>query len=129
MMSYDQVILITGARDWTDAVAIKNVLEPYKNKRVLLIHGDCRGVDKLAGNAAKDLGFSLSVKPANWTKYGRAAGPIRNKEMVNEALAYQKAGISTIVLAFHDDLSTSKGTKQCVGQAEKAGLEIILYSH
>lgn len=65
MMSYDQVILITGARDWTDAVAIKNVLEPYKNKRVLLIHGDCRGVDKLTGNAAKDLGFSLSVKPAD----------------------------------------------------------------
>jgi YspA, cpYpsA-related SLOG family len=126
---YEQIILITGCRDWKDGKMIKDALTQFSGKKVLLIHGDCRGADKLSGIAAKELGFSLSVKPADWDKYNKAAGPIRNKEMIKEALEYQTQGIPTLVLAFHDSLEESKGTLNCVNEAKKQGLKVILHSH
>jgi len=129
MSAIDQVILITGSRNWEDQELIRSALLPYANKTVLLIHGDCRGADKLAGEVAEELNFQLSVAPANWKLYGRAAGPIRNKEMVTQAKKFQESGISTIVLAFHDSLHLSKGTKSCVEMAIKAGLTISYQKH
>jgi YspA, cpYpsA-related SLOG family len=126
---YEQIILITGCRDWKDGKMIKDALTQFSGKKVLLIHGDCRGADKLSGIAAKQLGFNLSVKPADWDKYNKAAGPIRNKEMIKEALEYQTQGIPTVVLAFHDSLEESKGTLNCVNEAKKQGLKVILHSH
>lgn len=126
---YEQIILITGCRDWKDGTMIKNVLTPFSGKKVLLIHGDCNGADKLSGIAAKQLGFTLSVKPADWDKYNKAAGPIRNKEMVKEALGHQERGIPTVVFAFHDSLDESKGTLNCVNEAKKQGLKVVLHSH
>lgn len=129
MSEIDQVILITGSRNWEDKDLIKSALLPYANKHVLLIHGDCRGADKLAGEVAKELHFQISSSPANWQLYGRAAGPIRNKEMVNQAKKFHESGISTIVLAFHDSLHLSKGTKSCVDMAIKAKLTISYQKH
>src|SRR5438105_14372049 len=45
----------------------------------IIIHGGCQGVDTLAGKIAHELGYSVEVHPANWKKYGRAAGLIRTK--------------------------------------------------
>lgn len=128
MAEFDQIILITGSRDWADKEMIKSALLPYANK-VLLIHGDCRGADKISGEVAQELGFHVSASPANWSLHGRAAGPIRNREMVNQAKKFKQSGIPTIVLAFHDSLHLSKGTKNCVTLAEKAGLEISYRKH
>lgn len=60
--------------------------------------------------------------PAKWKEFGRAAGPIRNQQMLDE-------GKPELVLAFHDDLENSKGTKDMVGRAMKADLPVILYTH
>jgi hypothetical protein len=125
----EQVILITGARDWSDKELIKTALLPYADKKVLLIHGDCQGADKLSGEVAQELGFDISASPANWKLHGRAAGPIRNREMVNQTKKFKQSGIPTIVFAFHDALHLSKGTKNCVAQAEKAGLKISYQNH
>lgn len=89
--------------------------------------GGCAGVDTVAGQIAQEMKFDISVEPAEWTKYGRAAGPIRNEKMVLRALEYQKQGIPTVVLAFHDAIEKSRGTKNCVARAKKAGLPVFVY--
>jgi hypothetical protein len=75
------------------------------------------------------LGFIIDSNPADWKKYGRAAGPIRNKEMVMKVIKYKQIGKAVHVFAFHDNLSASKGTKNCIDIASKLGLEVMLYSH
>jgi hypothetical protein len=59
--------------------------------------------------------------PADWDKYGKAAGPIRNQQMLDE-------GHPDMVIAFHDDLTNSKGTKDMVKRAKKAGVPVYLVS-
>lgn len=125
----DVVILVTGDRNWTDYDMVLEALSKFKDKSVLLIHGDCKGADKLAGKAAKELHFLMDAQPADWTRYGKAAGFIRNTEMVKQAILLKEEGIPVYVLAFHDNLELSKGTKHCVEQAKKYGLSVELYSH
>lgn len=125
----DLVVLITGARDWTDENFIYNKLSILSERKVTIIHGCCQGVDMVSDSVARKLGFNIIAKPAEWKKYGRAAGPIRNKEMINEALIFKNKGIETIVYAFHDNLEKSKGTKNCVNQALKLGLNVNVFGH
>ena len=129
-MEYSRVILITGAREWDEVSKISDTLSAFSsndNAKTLIIHGGCSGVDMLADGVAKKLNFSISTFPANWSKYGRAAGPVRNAQMVEEVLKYKKnKNIDTVVIAFHGCLDKSKGTKNCVKLALKKGIDVIL---
>lgn len=86
----------------------------------VVVHGAARGADSLSGEVAEELGCTVEVYPADWLKYGKAAGPIRNKQMLDTG--------PDVVLAFHDDLENSKGTRHCVTEAEKRGLEVRKYT-
>lgn len=125
-----QVILITGAREWSNESVMRDALNRWKDlgKQVFLIHGECRGADNMAGEISDEYGFTVLSKPAEWNKYGRAAGPIRNAEMVKQAASFKTRGIPTIVLAFHDNLEESKGTKNCVNLAKKTGLQVEIWT-
>ncbi len=119
-------ILICGSRDWDDFTTIKKYLEEVKNtadnnlqKPITIIHGGCKGADSIAGYQAKQLGFQVRVFKADWNKYGKAAGPIRNKQMLDE-------GNPNLVVAFHNALEESKGTLDMVSQAKKAGINVIV---
>ena len=125
----DIVILVTGARDWNDEQLIYEKLKEFVSRKVLIIHGCCQGVDMISDKVGKNLGFDILAKPAEWSHYGRAAGPIRNKEMINEVLKYKNLGVETIVYAFHDNVDKSRGTKNCVNQATKMGLKVVIFSH
>lgn len=57
--------------------------------------------------------------PADWEKHGKAAGPIRNQQMLTE-------GKPDIVVAFSDNLSNSKGTADMCRRAHKAGLPVYV---
>jgi hypothetical protein len=111
-------ILVTGAREYYNKKIILETLKKYKDDNVVLIHGNCQGVDKLAAEVGKGLGFEIECCPADWKKYGRAAGPIRNKEMIELLLNYK----NRIMFAFHENIELSKGTKNCVNQAKKLGI-------
>lgn len=50
-----------------------------------IISGGCRGADTLGERFARDNGFDLSVFYAEWDKYGKAAGPMRNRKMAEHA--------------------------------------------
>lgn len=113
-------ILVCGDRNWSDSDKIKTVLTEFPSNDSVVIHGGCRGADTIAGNVAKEYGMNVVVFQAEWGKYGRGAGPIRNKKMLDE-------GKPDIVIAFHSDISSSKGTKNMIEQARKKGVEVVLY--
>lgn len=116
-------VLICGDRNWTDKEAIRRVLSSYGPDTVV-IHGDngkvdsktgnvLKGADKIAGEVAKDLGFKVIAVAPKWDRYGRAAGPMRNREMFELK--------PDIVIAFHRDITKSKGTKDMITAARKSG--------
>ncbi len=108
-------VVVTGARDWKDAGVIEEVFQTdWLAPANHLIVGDCRGVDRMAALVAKNLGWTVEVHKARWDLYGKAAGPIRNEEMIKQK--------PDVVVAFHDVIEHSKGTKHCVLTAVKAGI-------
>ena len=116
-------ILVCGDRHWDDKHKILNALdrdEFFPRQSIsTVIHGGCRGADTLAGECAKELGFKEVIEfPADWAKYGNKAGPIRNRQMLDEK--------PDIVLAFHSNLSKSKGTLDTVMEANRRGIEVWL---
>lgn len=122
------LILVTGARDWQDSNSIRSVLSSYIKKKesdgcVTLVHGGCTGADIMCGDIAKQLGFTSICMAADWGKYGRAAGPIRNKQMVDYVLDQNKThGEPVYMYAFHNNLAKSKGTANCVNYARSKGI-------
>jgi len=113
-------ILVCGDRHWSDINSIKRELQKYSGD-VTIIHGAAKGVDSLAGLVASELGFKLEVYPAKWDQLGRAAGPVRNMQMLEE-------GKPDLVLAFHPDLLKSKGTIDMIRIARKAGVKVIHFT-
>lgn len=111
-------LLVTGDRNWTDGAAVEYVLdlviEAHGAKNVLLIAGRAKGLDTIAATVAKDKGVHVAEVEALWETYHRAAGPIRNGVML--ALAPDE------VIAFHNDIENSKGTKHCYEAAIKRGI-------
>lgn len=113
------IIVVSGDRNWTDISRVEKTLKRFDAKSCVLIHGDCRGLDKMAGSVAAKLGFEVRTFPAQWDIYGRAAGPIRNVEMLKQK--------PNVIIIFHDNLEKSVGTKSFVKSAIKMGLLPIMY--
>lgn len=119
-------ILVTGSRDWTDPIPVQQALEQALTLSSIgapvLVHGAARGADTLAERAWKHLqsarpGYLASPEqhPANWTKYGKAAGPIRNAYMVNLG--------ANVCLTFARPGSV--GTFDCARKARMAGIRVV----
>lgn len=92
-------------------------LDPEKD---VIMHGAAKGADKIAGEWGDKLGFKTISFPANWDVYGRGAGPVRNKQMLNEH--------PDLVLAFHRDIALSKGTKHMIRIATEAGVKVEVFN-
>lgn len=111
-------ILVCGDRNWSDYNLIRDTLKGF-NGDITIIEGEANGADKMAAEAARELGYKVESYLADWGKKGRAAGPIRNKQMLDE-------GKPTFLLAFHDNLKGSKGTKHMIKIALKADIKVYL---
>ena len=123
-------ILVTGSRDWTDTATIQEMLLAQAGKRprefVTLVHGsqvsrDRRtlvryGADYLAGEVAKQQGWQVETYPAEWQRYRRRAGPLRNQLMVDHG--------ADVCIAF--PMPDSKGTWDCVRRARAAGIPLVI---
>ena len=115
------IILCCGDRNWTDLETIRRILKTFSTtvkESITVVHGDCRGADKLSGQAAHELGMIVIPEPADWNKYGLAAGPIRNQLMLDK---YHP----NVVIAFHNNFDQSKGTKDMVNRATKAHITVM----
>ena len=115
-------IVVAGCRDYTDYESAKpkldEIIAPIASEHtVVIISGDCRGADKLGERYALENGFRIERHPADWDRHGRAAGPIRNREM---------AKVADYVICFWD--GKSRGTKTMIdyAKAEEKERYIIL---
>jgi hypothetical protein len=115
-------LLVTGDREWSDRKTMMKVIYSIFKQyggTFTVIHGNARGADKMAGEIARELGLDVLVFPAEWDKYGKAAGPIRNQQMIDE-------GQPDRAVAFHNNLWRGKGTKDMVTRLKKHGIRCSL---
>jgi len=112
----DDQMALRFERARRERLQLTEVLDQIHVERsiALLIHGDARCADRLAGEWAQDRGIPCRPFPADWQKHRRAAGPIRNKQMLVE-------GMPDLVVAFPG----GRGTANMVGQARAAGIDVI----
>jgi hypothetical protein len=113
-------VLICGDRFWTDIGKIELEIFLRLEPGDIVIHGGARGADSIAAEISESYGLKVLPFLANWNKFGKAAGPIRNQQMLDD-------GNPDEVWAFHSDLANSKGTKDMVSRASKAGKLIRLF--
>ena len=106
-------MLICGDRNWQKRGIIRRIL--LQTKPSCVIQGEARGADTIAKQEAMNFGIPVMGFPAQWDYYGRKAGPIRNSWML-------EFGMPDRVIAFHADIENSKGTKDMVTRAGKAGI-------
>lgn len=116
-------LLVTGSREWVDERRIRAALATYPRGTVL-VHGACpRGADALADKVGRELGFEVRRYPAKWRLHGRAAGHLRNQEMIDKE--HQDDQPITLALAF--PTKSSRGTWDCVHRLQAAGIEVHVF--
>lgn len=86
---------------------------------IRIVQGECKGADLMAKQAAEECGLECIGYPAEWEKYGKNAGPIRNQRMIDE-------GRPDMGIAFHSCIQNSKGTKDMVTRLRLAKIETFL---
>lgn len=110
-------ILVCGSRSYEDAALIRKVLRAEAGKGPFeLIYGAAPGADTLAARAALSLGMPVKQYPADWKTHGKAAGPIRNRQMLDAQ--------PVKVFAF----GAGRGTQDTVSEAEKRGIPVVRYA-
>lgn len=117
-------VIVCGSRFWNNAGIINrelNALYGEHGVHLTVIEGDARGADAIAGEWADHNMIEHLWFTADWQKYGRAAGPIRNQHMLDTTKPH-------LVLAFHEDIEHSKGTKDMIKRAKKAGVEVRVFN-
>lgn len=79
------LVLVTGGRDYDQVATVFDCLANLNSQfeRMIVIHGDATGADTLANTVCKEIGIEQVRIPAAWNKYQRAAGPVRNKLMLD----------------------------------------------
>lgn len=111
-----KTIFVTGDRNWSDIERIHSELSRFPSG-TRLIHGGARGADSIAHVIGEACGFDIERFDADWTKYGRAAGPMRNRDMMKRLLEIGAENCECFVV--HDDLENSKGTKDMKNLLDK----------
>lgn len=107
-------VLVCGGRDYDDRDHIWNTLTAIPDV-TCIIHGCATGADSEAMIVAEALGIKHAPFRADWQKYGRAAGPIRNRRMITE-------GKPDLVVAFPG----GRGTADMVRRARVAGIPVMI---
>lgn len=113
--------IIAGCRDFSNYSLLRDTANRiFQNKDIrnlIIISGHCSGADQLGELFASRNNLPCVKFPADWKTYGKAAGPIRNRQMAE--YASQQNGI---LLAFWD--GRSRGTRNMIHMAEEYKLEI-----
>lgn len=113
-------LLVTGARIWDDVWTLSKYLNDVHKYHpdLVIVHGDCpNGADDLAKQWSVLNGVPDEPHPAKWQEYGKPAGHIRNKEMVDTKPDHAVAFIR----------GESRGTNNCLGHIVKAGIPYAVF--
>ena len=111
-------VIIAGGRDFTDAKLAYSCIREHVSPNDTIISGHARGADEIGERYAHDNSLPLEIYPADWNRYGRSAGYIRNAVMAEAA---------DKLIAFWD--GRSRGTKNMIETAKKQSLEVIVFDY
>lgn len=108
-------VIIAGGRNFNDYPRLKDfcdkILSNYPHAEI--VSGGAEGADQMGERYAAQKRLDLTVFHANWTKWGKAAGPRRNLKMAQYADA---------LIAFWD--GKSRGTKNMIDEARNKKLRV-----
>ena len=109
-------VLVCGGRDFADEAFLRETLDRLHASYgfTVLIEGDARGADRMAGAWAEAKGIEHLAFPANWSEHGRDAALIRNERMLRE-------GKPDLVIAFPG----GGGTGHTCHMAEQMGVPVV----
>ena len=113
-------VLISGDRNWTGSELEEKIWSIFVSfpSNTEIVHGACKGVDMTADKIGREFGFPIKVFHADWNKYGKSAGTIRDSQMLDYGI--------DVVYAFHQHIETSRGTKNTIIQANKRNIPVAL---
>ncbi len=107
-------LAIVGSRSYTNYDLVETKMVEYLKEKDIeiteleIVSGGAKGVDKIAEYFAEKHSLPIKIFHADWDLYGKAAGMVRNKDIVNE---------SEMVFIFWD--GKSPGTKNTLGLCKK----------
>ena len=103
-------IIVAGGREFQNYAFLSKTLDTlFANLDIVsIVSGKANGADSLGERYANEKGLEVHPFPADWTKYGKGAGHIRNAKMADNAEG---------LVAFWD--GKSRGTKGMIEIATK----------
>jgi hypothetical protein len=114
-------IVIAGSRSYEDYEGLQQAWQKHltrhglKEADLCIVSGGAAGADKLAERLAQEKGLRIEIHKADWQKHGKAAGPIRNAEMIAKARH---------CIALWD--GKSPGTAMTIKTAKRKGLAVTV---
>lgn len=120
MDNHNYHILIAGTRSFDDYELMKKACDtafPILSEigNIVIVSGAASGADRLGERYASEHNYKVLRFPADWNKYGKAAGPIRNAEM---------AAIADFFILFWDGYSA--GSENMLVNAQKHAVPGII---
>ena len=105
---------MVGSRTFRPRARVFSVIDGLP-AGTIVVSGGARGPDRWAVERALENGMPIRVHPAQWDRYGRAAGFIRNALVVQDC---------DQLIAFWD--GSSRGTADVVAKAQDAGKPVTV---
>lgn len=140
------ILLISGSRSIDDTEIFKRAMHefmlsefgegyplPLNSVISQMVSGNAKGVDAASERFAKKQGIDLAIFPANWEKNGKAAGPIRNEQMVDYGLIFSNALSDYVpskelrLLAIPYPDAVGGGTNHMIDICKKKGIKTFVY--
>lgn len=113
-------VIICGSREFDDYEFLRDKCDKILSRKaadpteeIVIVSGCAKGADALGERYASERGYQVLRYPAQWDKYGKSAGPRRNREM---------AEVSNACIAFLSSTSENRGTKNMISTALKMNL-------
>ena len=120
-VTWRQVVLCCGSREWRDRETIREWLKKLP-PNTTIVHGAAPGADTMVDEEARAIGLEVRKYPADWAGEGKAAGPLRNQQMLDQEHP-------SAVLAFACQLMRNgrpRGTLDMVLRAHGAGVRVTI---
>jgi hypothetical protein len=117
-------VIVAGSRTFYDYDFLRARLDRILSNikiPIEIVSGGAKGADELGERYAEERGYRVKRFPAQWTKHGRGAGPIRNEEMATYVSP------DGACVAFWDGIS--RGTKDMIDRATRHNLKlrVVIY--
>lgn len=113
-------VIICGSRKFNNYELLKSTLEDYfkdGTSEVIIVSGHAKGADDLGEQYADWKKIPVEQYPADWDRYGKQAGMMRNLEM---------ADVADECIAFIAKDAESKGTKNMISIMKRKGKKVTI---